>query len=64
MKILKHGNRRPRKFTCPNCDCEFVANTTEYWVTECNGVVLWYHADCPECSCESTTSEPWEEDND
>lgn len=64
MKILKHGNRKPRKFTCPNCGCEFVADTTEYWVMECNGIVVFYKADCPECLGTSETSESWEEDND
>ena len=30
MKILKHGDLKPRKFTCKTCDCEFVANRDEY----------------------------------
>ena len=30
MKILKHGDLKPRKFTCRTCGCEFVANRDEY----------------------------------
>lgn len=64
MKILKHGNLKPRKFTCWNCGCEFVANTTEYCITMASGIPLWRSADCPECGAETTDSEPWEEKDD
>jgi hypothetical protein len=64
MKILKHGNLKSRKFVCWHCDCEFVADTTEYRTTMSNNVVLWCHADCPECGVETTYSEPWEDKNE
>lgn len=61
MKILKHGNLSLRKFICKNCGCEFVADNTEYWQAECNGKVLWWIAECPECDNRTTDSEPWRE---
>ena len=65
MKILKHGNLKPRKFICHHCDCEFVADTTEYCAYECNGNPMWYFIDCPECGNKTETSEPWkEQEND
>lgn len=64
MKILKYGNLRPRKFICWHCDCEFVADTTEYSTTMSNGVIIWHHAYCPECGAETTESEAWEENNE
>jgi hypothetical protein len=64
MKIIKHGNRRFRKFTCPNCGCEFVVDTTEYRVIECNGITMWYTTECPECCYDTTSSEPWDEIDD
>ena len=30
MKILKHGDLKPRKFICERCKCEFVADKSEY----------------------------------
>lgn len=63
MKILKHGNLRQRKFTCWHCDCEFIADTTEYRTTMSNGVELWFSSYCPECNVETTNSEPLEETN-
>jgi len=64
MKILKHGNMKPRKFTCLNCGCEFVADTTEYNMTTAQGIVLWYRTECPECCNWTEKSEPWEEKDD
>ena len=64
MKILKHGNLRPRKFTCWHCDCEFVADVSEYRTTIVNGSALWHSAFCPECDAETTDSEPWEDENE
>lgn len=61
MKIIKHGNMKPRKFTCLNCGCEFVANTTEYWTVECDDSILFWKSDCPECGDRTNKSEPWEE---
>jgi ribosomal protein S27AE len=55
---------KPRKFTCLNCGCEFVADTTEYWTVECNGSVLFWKSDCPECGDRTSKSEPWEEKDD
>lgn len=64
MKILKHGNLKPRKFICKDCGCEFVANISEYgWYTN-SVTALWYYADCPECEARTMDSEPWEEQND
>ena len=56
MKILKHGNLRPRKFTCRYCGCEFVANIKEYTMFD-----NWIYMNCPECDTKTFDSEPWEE---
>lgn len=61
MRILKHGNLKPRKFVCWNCDCEFVADVSEYRTTTSNGVTLWHNAYCPECDSETIKSEAWED---
>ncbi len=59
MKILKHGNLKPRKFTCGYCGCEFVANAKEYDVFE-----SLISMRCPDCDTKTFDSEPWEEQND
>ena len=59
MKILKHGDLKPRKFTCHECDCEFVANIKEYKIID-----RWIYTYCPECDSKTFDSEPWEEQND
>ena len=64
MKILKHGNLRPRKFTCLNCGCEFVSNVTEYDTTMSHGIALWHSSYCPECGSSTEKSEPWEYEDD
>lgn len=64
MKVIKHGSLKERKFTCPVCGCVFVANANEYYGNAISGKVLWYNADCPECNGTTTTSEPWEEQDD
>lgn len=46
MKILKHGDLKPRKFTCPKCGCELVANMMEYTRIH---VEDGYCICCPEC---------------
>ncbi len=61
MKILKHGNLKPLKFTCWHCGCEFVADMSEYRTTMANGINLWHNAYCPECDAETTDSKVWEE---
>ena len=48
MKILKHGDLKPRRFTCKNCGCEFVADMSEYEVAYCDHEKC-YCVDCPEC---------------
>lgn len=63
MEILKSGNLKPRKFTCINCGCEFVANIKEYWRIDTFGVVD-YECSCPECTYSPRTSEPWEEEDE
>jgi rubredoxin len=64
MKILKHGNLKERKFVCRVCGCEFVATNGEYDVTMAGGQILWHSSYCPDCGCESSMSEPWEEKDD
>jgi hypothetical protein len=64
MQILKHGNLKSRKFTCSNCGCEFVADPTEYGTTVVKGIVLWCHAHCPECGCETSDSKSWENNDE
>lgn len=64
MKILKHGNLKPMKFVCDQCNCEFVANATEYRQYKYDGAVLWIYADCPECNTRINYGEPWEEENE
>lgn len=46
MKILKNGDLQPRKFKCPKCGCEFIANMMEYTLTH---VEVNYCICCPEC---------------
>lgn len=46
MKILKNGDLQPRKFTCTNCGCEFVADMMEYTLAH---VEELYCICCPEC---------------
>ena len=50
MKILKHGDLKPRKFVCSKCDCVFVADLTEYSVllASTDGHCKYY-AYCPDC---------------
>lgn len=64
MKILKHGNLKPMKFICWHCDCEFVADVSEYRTTMSNGIVLWHISYCPECNAETTDSEVWDDENE
>lgn len=47
MKILKHGDLKPRKFICTSCDCEFVADKMEYHLT--GHIEETYTICCPEC---------------
>ena len=52
MKILKHGDLKPRKFTCTKCGCEFVADITEYnktTYTFSHGGWDEFEIDCPIC---------------
>ena len=63
MQILKHGEKKLRKFVCQTCGCEFVAATHEYWRREYYGVA-YYQCDCPECNETSEHSEPWEDNHD
>lgn len=64
MKILKHGNLKPRKFVCDQCGCEFVANAKEYSQYTHDGVTLWTYSDCPECDARIHFSVPWEGENE
>ena len=56
MKILKHGDLQPRKFTCTRCGCEFVADMTEYYSKEYDYPLgdrgIHYHVTCPDCKRE------------
>ena len=56
MKIIKHGDLKPRKFICRYCGCEFVANAREYNTSE-----HWIFMYCPDCDTQVFDSEPWEE---
>lgn len=64
MRIVKHGNLKPRLFICPECGCEFIAEVDEYNVVRCHSDTIWYDATCPECCCRTNKSEPWEEPNE
>ena len=64
VKILKHGNLKSRKFTCNICGCEFVADMYEYDTVSQFNQVVYYIAQCPDCRCDTTDNEPWEEEND
>lgn len=46
MKIIKSGDRRPRRFTCRCCGCVFIAELGEYTVAA-SGDNFFVH--CPEC---------------
>lgn len=48
MRILKHGDLKPRKFICPNCGCVFVADRTEYQKNSGGGVIKC-GTTCPDC---------------
>lgn len=61
MKILKHGNLKPRKFICQDCGCEFVANISEY--STYTGTA-WCYSYCPECDARTFDSEVWEEQDE
>lgn len=63
MKILKHGRRERRKFSCLVCGCEFVAEQHEYTTETASGIILWHIATCPDCCNDTKTSEPWEEED-
>ena len=60
MIVVKQGKKNPRKFTCVNCDCEFIADNTEYFRFGSFGVIS-YECNCPCCTYTSSTSEPMEE---
>ena len=52
MKILKHGDMKPRKFTCTNCYCEFVADQSEYGTYRYSQGTspIRYLVACPDCN--------------
>lgn len=60
MRVIKHGDMKPRKFTCLNCGCEFIANTTEYCAIQVDGKIMFWTCECPECSVITSKSELWE----
>ena len=54
MDIIKHvnGNKLhdPKKFICSNCECEFIADNTEYTTRQCDyDGSEEYIINCPEC---------------
>ena len=49
MKILKHGDLKPRKFTCSKCGCEFVADMTEYNEATYTDSWVEFEICCPMC---------------
>lgn len=64
MRIIKHGNMKPRIFTCGTCGCEFVAEVNEYRTVSLYGNTLYHEAHCPECDCSTCTSNILEEENE
>ena len=60
MKILKHGNLKLRKFICWRCNCEFIAEVSEYNTQMVCGEPIWHTAFCPECAAETNQSCKWE----
>lgn len=62
MKIIKHGNMKPRIFTCIVCGCEFIAEVNEYRTTKIYIDDPWYSSYCPECNSETIDSKPLEEE--
>lgn len=48
MEILKHGDMKPRRFKCNNCNCEFVADMSEYEEVYHN-CDKYYAVHCPDC---------------
>ena len=52
MKILKHGDMKPRKFRCTNCHCEFVADQSEYGTCRYayGSSPIKYLVTCPDCN--------------
>ena len=52
MKILKHGDMKPRKFRCTNCHCEFVADQSEYGTCRYayGTSPIRYLVACPDCN--------------
>ncbi|MCL2310888.1 MAG: hypothetical protein FWC41_00155 [Firmicutes bacterium] len=66
MNIVKHGKikkgtKLAKIFRCNNCECIFVANKDEYYITvewyeyEYSNTVRWhgdiyYMCNCPECN--------------
>lgn len=47
MKILKSGDRRPRRFTCRYCGCVFVAASGDNFFVQ-----------CPECNSDFDMKAP------
>ena len=53
-KILKHGDLDIRKFKCPKCNCEFLADSKEYDRPSIDaGLTIIVF--CPECYHKFTT---------
>lgn len=61
MIVLKQGSKKPLKFVCKYCGCEFVAEVGEYNTYTNNGSVSYCYAYCPNCVTEVVDSEPWED---
>lgn len=51
MTILKHGDLKPRHFSCDICGCKFVADLSDYEIdlfdntlrvcSECSRICMW-----------------------
>lgn len=61
MKILKHGDKMPRKFTCKFCGCVFVADRSEYTVA---ASLDNFYTTCPDCNAKFDMHAPLYKDDD
>ena len=62
MKILKHGDKMQRKFTCKFCGCVFIADRSEYTAAVSRDN---FYTTCPDCNAKFDMHAPlYNEDSD
>lgn len=53
MEIIKEGDlsliKKPKYFVCMYCNCEFIADKTEYYSWESWTDKQYYFSSCPTC---------------